>query len=233
MHILIAWAHINSTGESDGNLWKLRSPTIFPCILNRVFKCLNLHYHVYLLKPSKSKTEFTIFPLNIYPSEFPYCVLVIPCFAALQFSRFSSYIYSTKIYPVLILCELRYRVLWGGAVNVRVSSEVYNSVDSYLHTVFLLPISSWLSVHLCVSFLPLHLYLAIWTAIPLHHAWSIAINCLLASLKLKASIIQFPISDLFQKFSTLVVHQEPLVTLFGQFVFNTDIQEPPIEWVIQ
>lgn len=88
MHILIAWAHTNSTGESDGNLWKLRSPTIFPCILNRVFKCLNLHYHVYLLKPSKSKTKFTIFPLNIYPSEFPYCVLVIPCFAALRFPDF-------------------------------------------------------------------------------------------------------------------------------------------------
>lgn len=56
-------------------------------------KCLNLHYHIYLLKLSKSKTEFTIFPLNIYPSEFPYCVLEIPCFAAFQFSRFSSYIY--------------------------------------------------------------------------------------------------------------------------------------------
>lgn len=68
---------------------------------------------------------------------------------------------------------------------------------------------------------------------PLHHTWSTAV-CSLASrnLKLTASIIQFPLSDLFQRFSTPVVHPDPLIMVFGHFVLNTNIQEPPVEQMI-
>lgn len=157
MHIPVTWSNTNETGGSNGKLWKLRSPTTFLCILDRLVKSLNLHYHVYLLKPSKSKTEFTIFPLNIYPSVFPYCVLVIPHSTVPNFPDFYfSYIYSTNIYPVLMLYELRYSALWGGAVNITMSSGVYNSVGSYLHPVSLLSIAPWLSVCLCVLVLPFH-----------------------------------------------------------------------------
>lgn len=60
---------------------------------------------------------------------------------------------------------------------------------------------------------------------PLHFAWSIALYQSLASghLIFGASIIQCPLCDLFQLFSTLVVWQDPLVIVFGQFVLNRAI----------
>lgn len=124
--------------------------------------------------------------------------LVIPYSTGPGFQVFfirllDSIIYSTNIYPDLTQCASWSWALHGRAVNVESQWAPVCLFSSSIHSA--MTISAPMSL---VSSFPSPLSLM--TGVPLHHAWSTVINCLLGScsLTLKASIIQFALSDLFQ-----------------------------------